>query len=255
MIDAINHHGKDFRSLDAREIPRNLSDVEEIISEEGFEHFFEAVYQNFGEKPTVLTEDEKSRAIGTAKKAKEKWEQASGDKVYYGIADIDSKEMVATGFLDVMKMPDGKKQGWIKFLATEPDLRGWGLAPKIKKQIEKTARDKGCDTLNCTVLADNPHGLDIELKDGFIFTDLFADKDGKIKFFGYKRLDNIEDADKKNGPLGEMKEVLLSDVDTVKTLVDQNAKDQWAVIDIKNLGDRKINKSENWVLVLEKLEV
>jgi GNAT superfamily N-acetyltransferase len=166
---------------------------------------------------------------------------------------MDSGEMVATGFLDVIEMSDAKKQGWIKFLAVEPGERGHGFASKIKKRIEKTAIDRGCNTLNCTVLADNPAGLNVELKDGFIFTDLFPEKDGKMKFFGYKRLDGGEDADRRRGPVGEIEEVKMSNVEILKKMINQNAKDRWAVVDIKNLGDKTDSDPENWVLILEKI--
>lgn len=236
-----------------REMPRNFSGIKEMVSENDFQIFFKFIYENFGDQPVVLTTEEKQRAIAIAQKAREKWEKAQGSKVYYGITDMDSGEMAATGFLDIMKARDGEDQGWIKFLAVAPDLRGRGLAQQIKNRIEIMAREKGCSTLNCTVLVNNPLGLDVELKDGFIFTDLFFDKDENWKFFGYKRLDNIEDADKKNGPLGHMQEVKLSETETLKRLVDQSAEDQWAVIDIKNLGDNKNNNPENWALILEKI--
>jgi len=133
-------------------------------------------------------------------------------------------------------------------------MRGKGLAHEIKDKIEKEARERGCESLNCTVLADNPIGLEVELKDGFIFTDFFIDKDNKMKFFGYKRLDSVEEADKKQGSLGELREVGMSEVGTLRQMVSEEGQEKWSVIDIKNSGDRKNNNPGNWTLILERIQ-
>jgi len=252
MSEIIGQPRPDKEILESREIPRNLSEVEDVVSEIDLQHFFEALYRNYNDQATTSAEANKRQAAITAKKAKQKLEETSGKKYYYAISDTDSVETVATGFLDIVEPDKGQSQGWIKFLTVNSELRGRGLAAKIKSRIEKTARDKGCDRLNCTVLADNPLGLEVELKDEFIFTDFFSEHGG-FKFFGYKRLDGVEDADRKKGPLGEMKEVAMSDTSALKKMVDQDAKEKWAVIDIKNLGDKKNNDPDNWILILEKM--
>lgn len=161
-------------------------------------------------------------------------------------------KMVATGKLTIRVDSQGEKHGYLSFLTVDKEFRGQGVAKQMTDVRSGFAKDRGCRHLDTDVFAENPVALVTKFNDGYLLTAIDISDDSK-KFSLSKRIDGAEAKyDKKNGPLGELKEVGLAELEEIKDLLDQG----YVGIDMKNIGSEE-NSEKNvdpkkWVLILEK---
>ena len=166
---------------------------------------------------------------------------------FFGIKSEDV--LIATGKLNVRPQIGDKKVGYLSFLSVDENFRGKGLAKQLTDARVDRARTEGCTYVATDVFTENPIALVTKFIDGYVLHDLeFYGEDGKAgKFILYKKIDGKEEYDKKNGPIGNVQEMELSDLVGIKTLIDQG----WVGIDIKNIASSKDNTPKNWKLIME----
>lgn len=164
----------------------------------------------------------------------------------FGIKEGES--MVATGKLEVRTKPDGK-HGYLAFLAVDESQRGKGLAKKLTDVRTDMARQEGCTHIDTDVFTQNSIALVTKLNDGYALTDVefYGDEQEAGKFLLSKKIEEEPEYDKKDGPLGALQEVSLSDLSTIKNLVEKG----WVGIDAKNVGDAQEKDPKQWILIME----
>lgn len=177
--------------------------------------------------------------------------QSEVDKSYFFGAKRGEK-MVATGKLEIRINNKGEKHGYLSFLTVDNELRGQGVAKQMTDARSVFAKDIGCSHLDTDVFAENPVALVTKFNDGYFLTAIDI-SDGAKKFSLSKRIDGVEEKyDKKEGVLGELKEIGLSELENIKDSLEHG----YVGIDIKNIGTGEGSEKDidpkNWVLILEK---
>jgi len=167
---------------------------------------------------------------------------------FFGIRD--GENMVASGKLDITSFKD-QKHAHLSLVSVDEAYRGKGLVSKqLGYKMLEEANKSGCTHIDTEVFTTNPISLVAQFKENFFLVDLefYGDDKQAGKFILSKKIDGEPEYDKKKGPLGELREVHLSDLPTIKALLGQG----WVGIDIKNLGNAKDKNPEQWVLIMEK---
>jgi len=153
----------------------------------------------------------------------------------------------------------GLDNAYLRDQAVNPEFQGKknskgnSLAKEISDACFAGAREMGCDKyMFAEIDLTNFKSLISKFKDGFVAT-RFEKYDEDPQQGGCllvrKRIDGEEEFDKKNGSLGELKEISLNKLGEIFDLME---KEGYVAVDIKNQGDIKNVDPENWSLVLEK---
>lgn len=166
-------------------------------------------------------------------------------------------ELAATGcMLDTKCLPNhdtyGPNSVMLQDQAVSSEFQGKkNLGKEITDARLKTAKDMGYEYACTEIGQTNYKSLISKFKDGFVANRFDKNEDPPSNgcFLLRKRTDQTEEYDKKDGPIGELKEVKISDSETIFNLIED---DNWVGIDIKNAGDITDKDPSNWLLILEK---
>lgn len=165
---------------------------------------------------------------------------------FFGVKD--GNKMVATGKLEIRKIDD-EKHGYLAFLTVDESHRGAGLAKQLTDARTETARREGCTHIDTDVFTENPIALVTKFNDGYTLTnlDFYGDSKEAGSFVLSKRINGEQEHDIRTGPLGELQEVPVSDLSTIKSMLENG----WVGIDVKNIGDAKDRDPKQWTLIME----
>lgn len=224
-----------------------LGTIEELTAPEDLVDFVVATRSD-----VLESEDERRRVaeMSVQLQRAEALEDGTQDS-YFAIRD-SHKKIAVTGKLTVTTT-GGEKQGYLSALTVSPELRGKGLAKKITDVRIEAAKKAGCTSVYTRVDHANTPSLVSKLNDGFVITELpgYAKSNGPGDFFLLtKRINGEEDADREKGPVGELKEVNLSNGEELSSLLNRK---EWVGIDLKNNGPSDSKNPEDWTLILEKI--
>lgn len=218
---------------------------EELTTEKDLTEFWLSFRRN---NPFVLQTPERERRYATmqAKAELRNMREQNKPTRFFGIKD--DGRLVAASKLEI-RTKDDEKRGYLSMLAVDKDYRGKGLAKQLTDVRSDIARREGCTHIDTDVFTENPIALVTKLNDGYALTDLefYGDNKEAGSFVLSKKIDNEPEYDKREGPLGELQEVELSDLSAIKNLLDQG----WVGIDAKNLGDSKDKDPKQWKLIME----
>jgi len=218
---------------------------EELVDEKDLVEFWLAFRRNNGwNLPDPEAEQQKAEEL--AREA-----QKSSARFF---AIKDGGKIVATGKLEVRTEENGAKHGFLEKLtvANSEKYRGKGLSKKITDARTVAARNEGCTHLDAEVYAGNPIGLVTKLNDGYCINDVeFYDEDNKTKgwFDLTKGIDDEPKYDRKKGPLGDLKEINLTDLVAIKSLIAQG----YVGIDARNPVEVNGQDPKQWILIMEQI--
>lgn len=235
---------------EGRYIPPEARDVkqfkpEELTTEEDLTEFWLSFRRN---NPFVLQTPERERryAAMQAKAELRNLQEQNKPTRFFGIKD--SGKLVAASKLEIRAKND-EKHGYLSMLTVDEDYRGQGLAKQLTDVRTDTARREGCTHIDTDVFTENPIALVTKLNDGYTIIDLefYGDDKKAGRFVLSKKIDGESEYDKKEGSIGELQEVEMSDLSAIKNLLEQG----WVGIDAKNLGDSKDKDTKQWKLIME----
>lgn len=235
---------------EGRYIPPEARDIkqfepEELTTEEDLTEFWLAFRRN---NPFVLQTPERERRHATmqAKAELHSMQEQNKPTRFFGIKD--GGRLVASGKLEI-RTRDDKKHGYLSMLTVDDDHRGKGLAKQLTDVRSDIARREGCTHIDTDVFTENPIALVTKLNDGYRLMDLefYGDDKKAGRFILSTKIDGEPEYDKKEGPIGELQEVEMSDLSAIKDLLVQG----WVGIDAKNLGDSKDKDPKQWKLIME----
>ncbi|MBI4427051.1 MAG: GNAT family N-acetyltransferase [Candidatus Magasanikbacteria bacterium] len=220
----------------------------ELTSEEELAQFWLAVYQNNGMALFSDPEKEKKAALREAKLTLYEIRRADHPVYFFGIKK--DNRIIATGKLDIRTKDETDKDGYLSFLSVDENLRGKGLSKQLENIRVEYARRNGCSSVSGDVFTENPIALVTKLNDDYTVIGLeFYDDDKQAgKFTVTKKINGKSKHERKKEPLGELREIQLSNLPAIKILLDQG----WVGIDVKNLSDAKDKNPEQWMLIMEK---
>ncbi len=226
-------------------VEMSLSLPTELVSEQDLAQFWLTFRRNNDIAVSDTAREERSASI-QAKQTKRELEKNKSIH-FFGIKA--GEKMVATGKLETYEDDEGIKRAYLSLLTVDPEYRGKNVAKDITDARVETAQKLGCEYVHAHVFTGNPIALTTKLKEGYFVKELEIDKESPDSggFIVSKRINGEIEHDKKDGPLGELKEVELSDLSTIKSLLD----DGWIGIDAKNLGDSKDKDPKQWKLIME----
>lgn len=222
-----------------------LSPPTELTSEQDIKEFWLAFRRNNGLIVGDPAHEDKTATLQAKQTLREQREGKPAH--FFGIKN--NEKIVATGKLEIRTKGNGK-HGYLSFLAVDENQRGKGLAKQLTDIRTDLARREDCEYVDTDVFTGNPIALVTKFNDGYTLTGLefFSDDKQAGKFILSKKINGKPEYDKKDGALGELMEIQLSDLSTIKTLLDQG----WVGIDTKNLGDEKDKDPKQWKLIMEK---
>lgn len=235
---------REGRYISPEALKQQLTPPAELTSEQDLTQFWLTFRRNNG-----LTDKDEAREQRTAAlQAKQTLRNLDQNKPTHFFGIKAGEKMVATGKLEIRTKKDGK-HGYLAFLTVDEDRRGKGLAKQLTDARTDLARREGCTHIDTDVFTENPIALITKLNDGYTLTDLefYGDNKEAGRFVLSKKIDDESEYDKKDGPLGELQEVELSDLSAIKNLLDRG----WVGIDAKNLGDSKDKDPKQWKLIME----
>lgn len=216
--------------------------AQEMKTEEELIQYFIVFFKN---DPGIANDEEKITMLARIL-AKQTLELAAlGADVPHYFGAYDKDKVVGVGKLVILKDKNKHKYGYLSELIVSKEHRGKEVSKFLTDARMGCARENGCEYLGTDVLIDNPVGLVTKFKDGFILTDCKL-SDGL--FVLSKKINGQEDFDRHNGPVGELKEILFTDLSAIENYVKQG----WSGIDVKNIGNVRDNSPDNWLLILEK---
>lgn len=248
MTDVMSHQpGEEkFRQ---QETELKVSIPVELDNESGLTDFWSTFRRNNG-----LTADnesvERRLNLMQAKETLRQLQSEAGKSYFFGAKS--GEKMVVTGKLEIRTNNKGEKHGYLSFLTVDKEFRGQGVAKQMTDIRSDFAKEVGCSHLDTDVFAENPVALVTKFNDGYFLTAVDIN-DGTKKFSLSKRIDGVEEKyDKKEGVLGEIKEIGLSELENIKHSLEHG----YVGIDIKNIGTGEGSEKDidpkNWVLILEK---
>src|SRR3989338_701557 len=215
----------------------------ELSSQGDLQQFWLAFRRNNGLQLEDADREERAAALQARETLNELGK--SEEPVYFFGIKKDGK-VVATVRLQTWEDNDDVKRGYFSLLTVDPELRGKKVAQSLRDVCVDVSRREGCWYLNAHVFSENPIGLVTELNDGFAVVDFDFQDDTQTAggFIIRKDLANEAPYDRSRGPVGELQEVALTDLATIKELLDTG----WLGIDMKNLGNPKDNDPKQWQL-------
>lgn len=217
----------------------------ELTSEEDFIKFWLAFDRNNG---LTLRDADQERRIATAH-AQLSMRELKYQKAPIHFFGIKNKEdIIASGKLDIITVKD-QKHAHLSLVSVDEKYRGKGVGKDLGYRMVEQAIKYGCTHIDTEVFTTNPISLVAQFKEGFVLVDLkfYGDDQQAGAFILSRKIEGEAEYDKKK-EIGELEEVLLTDLFAIKTLLGQG----WVGINIKNLGEAKDKDPGQWKLIMEK---
>lgn len=194
------------------------------------------------DNPKLAPEQVREMANTLAQQAQQRLAQkeAPADN-YFGAFDGDKLIGFASLMIDKRY---NYHTGYMTNLNVDPTYRGKGVADSLTDARLEFARQNDCDWVSTTVDADNTKGMITKFKNGFILSDYDIVPN---QFIFRKQIKSEEYFDPKQGPLGELKELSLVDIEAIEDLMVEG----YRGVDIRNIGDVGNSDPSNWVLIFE----
>ncbi|MFA5776631.1 MAG: GNAT family N-acetyltransferase [Patescibacteria group bacterium] len=235
---------------EGRYVPPEARDIkqfkpEELTTEDDFTEFWLAFRRN---NPFVLQTPERERRTAAMQAKAELRNMQEQNKPTHIFGVKDNGQLIAAGKIEI-RTKDDEKHGYLSMLTVDENYRGKGLAKQLTDVRMEIARDEGCTHIDTDVFTENPIALVTKLNDGYTLADLefYGDDKKAGRFVLSKKIDGKPEYDKREGPLGGLQELELSDLSAIKNLLEQG----WVGIDAKNLGDSKDKDPKQWKLIME----
>lgn len=236
-----------FRSRPSEIAEAELPKPKELATEDELAEFFLTFQRN----NSLASGDEKRDRRSALYMARQALREMEADKREYHFFGIEKDtKTVATARLETYNDESDVRRGYLSMLTVDREYRGRGVAQSLRNACADFAQREKCQYINAHVFTGNPIGLVTELNDGFAVVGLeFQDETESAGGFVISK-DIVHEPryDRKQGPVGPLQEVNLTDLSTIKQLLDSG----WVGIDIKNGEDAKNNNPENWQFILEK---
>lgn len=214
--------------------------AKELTTEEEFVQFFLFLLK----EDTGLATNPDTMLSVAQDLAKREIEAIKTSKNFFvSFAAFDGANVIGKGRLQITG--DEEKHGFLSELGVDSAYRGKGVSKTLTDARIDYAKQKGCSYVDTHVVYDNPIGMVTKFNDGFVMTDY---KYGEGQFVFSKKIDTENDFDKKKGPVGELKEVIFTDMNKIINYIEAG----WVGIDIKNKHTVRDDSPDNWVLILEK---
>ncbi len=236
-----------FRPQPPEVVEAELPKPKELTTEDELAEFFLTFQRN----NSLASGDEKRDKRSALYMAQQALREMEADEREYHFFGIEKEgKTAATAKLETYNDEEGIRRGYLSMLTVDSEYRGKGVAQSLRDICTDRARREKCQYINAHVFTENPIGLVTELNDGFAVVDLEFQDETQVAggFIISKDIVHEPRYDRKQGPVGTLQEVNLSELRTIKKLLDSG----WVGIDMKNLADAKDNNPENWQLVLEK---
>jgi len=225
---------REFFSGERKEKPKIIS--RRLISEADLHQYFSRI---IAEDKRLKPEQVDEMANTLTKKRLS--EAADLNRNYFGA--FEGNKLVGFGSLVINKVGN-YRYGDLDTLEVDPDYRGKGVADSLTDARLEFARQNGCERVNTEVDVDNQKGMITKFKNGFILYDYDIVLN---RFIFTKQLKTEMNFDRKQGPLGELKEISLADLEGICDLLTKG----YSGIDIKNIGDVDDPDTNKWVLIFE----
>lgn len=225
-------------------LPEQLTQPLELKSEQELTKFWSTFRRNNGLENNDSVREHRLIALQTVQTLRDL--EQNKPIHFFGIKA--GEKIVATAKLEIRTKKDGK-HGYLTSLTVDENRRGKGLAKQLTNARTGLARREGCTYIDTDVFTENPIALVTKLNDGYTLTDLefYGDNKEAGKFVLSKKIDGEPEYDKKDGPLGELQEVELTNLSVINNLLGQG----WVGIDAKNLGDPRDKNPKQWKLIME----